>query len=271
MDENRLERACELVDQRKYGEAYDEFVQLAEKTADPVEKLWPLLYAVNTLQMLGRDEAATSQLSTVRKLIEHHRPPTSSADEKFEAAEAFLDFIDANLLWLRGGNREAVLARFDGVLRKHEKAFKDRRAYELYEGLQIRRAFVLADIGRWKEAMAILENVKSPQEYKEGIAFYLGHCYLSANDYGKAADYLAQALSLGLPERLEYRAHCELGMTSYHLGEYAQAKMEFQKSAQMAGAQYVRESQIWRWLELTCRALGLRSEAEEYARMQNPS
>jgi len=70
MDEDHLERACELVDQQRYVEAYDEFMHLAENTTDPVEKVWPLLYAVNTLQTLGREEAATSQLSTVRKLIE---------------------------------------------------------------------------------------------------------------------------------------------------------------------------------------------------------
>jgi tetratricopeptide (TPR) repeat protein len=271
MDEEHLERACELVDQQRYVEAYDEFMLLAENTADPVEKAWALLYAVNTLQTLGREEAATSQLSAVRKLIERHRPPSSAIDEKFAAAEAFLDFIDANLVWLRSGGTEAALARFDGVLYKHEKALKDRRAREFCEGIQIRRAFILADLGRWKEAMPLLEGIKSPQEYKEGVAFYLGHCYSSANDYGRAVDCLTQALKLGLPKPLEYKAHCELGAASYHLGEYAQARAELQMGAQMADAQYIEESQIWRWLELTCLALGLKSEAEEYAHMQNPS
>ena len=271
MDEAHLVRACELVDQERYVEAYDEFMQLAESTADPLEKVWPLLYAANTLQTLGREEAATSQLSTVRKLIEHHRSSSSAMDEKFAAAETFLDFIDSNVLWLRGGSKEAALARFDGVLHRHGQALKDPRARGLYEGIQIRRAFLLADLGRWKEAMPILEDIKSPQEYKEGIAFYLGHCYSSAGDYGKAVHWLTQALKLGLPKRLEYRAHCELGTAFYHLGEYAQARAEFQKGAQMADAQYIKESQLWRWLELTCRALGLKSEADEYARMQNPS
>ena len=102
MNEQRLAHACELVAEGKFTEAYDEFIQLAEITADPLEKSWPLLYAANTLQTLGQEEAATAQLSAVRALIEEHRGPASPRDERFDAAETFLDFVDANLSWLRG-------------------------------------------------------------------------------------------------------------------------------------------------------------------------
>jgi hypothetical protein len=60
-------------------------------------------------------------------------------------------------------------------------------------------------------------------------------------------------------------------MTYYNLQDYTKAKEEFEKGAQMADASYIKESQIWRWLELTCRALGLNSEAERHARMFKPS
>jgi len=271
MDEERLEHACELVAQEKYTEAYDEFVQLAEDTADPIEKAWPLLYAANTLQTLGQEEAATTQVSAVRELLERHHPPSSAGGENFTAAEAFLDFLEANLLWRHGGNQQAALNRFDAALKKHGPALKATRARGLYDGIQIRRGFILANLGRWKEALPILESIESPQEYEEGVAFYLGHCYSSAHDFHRAKEKLIEALELGLPQHLEYRGHCELGATYYHLGEYAQAKREFEKGARLADAHYIKESQIWKWLELTCKALGLKSEAEQYARMQKPS
>jgi len=182
MDEQRLLKACELVDKGKYSEAHIEFIQLAENTPEPLEKAWPLIYAANTLQTLGEQEAATVQLSAARNLIERHRPSISARDERFAAVECFLDFVDANLLWLRGGNQEAALNRFDAALKKHRLALKDPRSRGLHEAFQIRRAFILADLGRWKEAMPILEGIKSPQEYREGIAFYLGHCYLSGDE-----------------------------------------------------------------------------------------
>jgi predicted negative regulator of RcsB-dependent stress response len=196
MDEERLLKACELVDKGKYSEAHNEFIQLAEDTPDPVEKAWPLIYAANTLQTLGQQEAATAQLNAARTLLEKHRPSISARDEKFAAAECFLDFEDANLLWLRGGNKEAALDRFDAALKKHRIALEDQRSGSLHEAFQIRRAFILADLGRWKEALPILEGIKSPQEYREGIAFYLGHCYLAGDDYERAKEKLTEALNL---------------------------------------------------------------------------
>jgi tetratricopeptide (TPR) repeat protein len=271
MDEQNLLRACELVDERKYTEAYNEFIRLAENTPDPIEKAWPLIYAANTLQTLGREEAATAQLSVARTLIEKQRPLSSVTDEKFAAAELFLDFEDANLLWLRGGNREAALCRFDAALIKHKSTLRYPGSRELYNAIQVRRAFILVDLGRWKEALPILEAIRSPQEYEEGVAFYSGHCYGEAGDYHRAEEKLTEALKLGLPSHLEYRAHCELGRTYYHLQNYSRAKEEFEKGAQKADPSYIKESQIWKWLEYTCRGLGLREEADRYARLAMPS
>jgi len=271
MDEQKLLSACELVNEGKYTEAYDEFIQLAENTPDPLEKAWPLLYAANTLQALGQEEAATAQLSAARTLIEKHRPSSPAKDEKFAAAELFLDFEDANFLWLRGGNHEAALNKFDAALKKHTLTLKNPGSRGLYEAIQIRRAFILADLGRWKEALPILEGITSPQEYEEGIACYLGHCYVEAGDYDRAKEKLTEAIRLGLPNHLEYRAHFELGVAYYHLENYRKAKEEFEKGADKADPSYIKESQIWKWLEVTCRALGLKGEAEHYAHMTTPS
>jgi tetratricopeptide (TPR) repeat protein len=272
MDEQHLQHACELVAEGKYTEAYHEFIQLAENTRDPLERAWPLIYAANTLQTLGRQEAATAQLSSARALIEEQRASRSASDEMFAAAESFLDFEDANLSWLRGDNLEAALNRFDAALTKHRSALKDPRARGLYEAIQIRRAFILADLGRWKESLPILEEIKSPQEYLEGIAFYLGHCYLAALDYIRAEQKLTEALSLGgLPHSLEYRAHCELGMAYYQLQDYPQAKRELEKSAAKADESYLKDGTIWKYLEATCRALKLKDEADHYASLARPS
>jgi tetratricopeptide (TPR) repeat protein len=271
MDEQALLHACELVSEGKYSEAYREFIQLAENTPDPLEKAWPLIYAANALQTLGQEEAATTQLSAVRALIEKKKPSSSAKSEEFAAAEFFLDFEEANFLWVRGGNQEAALNRFDAVLKKHGWALKYPGSRSLKEAIRIRRAFILADLGRWKEALPILEGITSPQEYEEGVAFYLGHCCVEAGTYQRAEEKLNEALNLGLPSHLEYRAHCELGITYYHLQNYPKAKDEFEKGSHKADPTYIKQSQIWKWLEITCRALGLKAEAEHYSQMAHPS
>jgi tetratricopeptide (TPR) repeat protein len=279
MDEPKFLKACHLRDSGELAEAYREFIDVAEGASDPLDKAGALLYACNALEMAGRIEEAISTLTEAQALMENCRHE-SGVKEKREGFELFLDYEAANLLWLRGKSLQAALDKFEAAIKKHHLGAlvnkhnltsKEAFTHSFYESIQIRRAFILADLGRWKEAMPILENIESPQEYKEGIAFYLGHCYLHAHDYNKAVNYLTQALKLGLPKSLEYRAYCESGMSFYRLGEYARAKMEFEKCARIGDAKYIKESQIWKWLEYACRALGLKSEAEEYARMQNPS
>ena len=272
MDEKRLLHACELVDEGKYPEAYSEFIQLAESTQDPLERATPLIYAANTLQTMGQEEAATAQLSAVRALIDKHRPSDATTNESFAGAESFFDFEDAHLVWLRGGGLEAALSKFDAALNRHKLIREDPRARSLYEAIQIRRAFILADLGRWKEALPVLEQIESPQEYKEGVAFYLGHCYLAARDHTRAEQKLSEALSLGgLPHSLEYRARCELGVTYYEVQNYAQAKRELEKGAATADKSYLKDGTIWKYLEAACRALGLKDEAEHYASLTRPS
>jgi tetratricopeptide (TPR) repeat protein len=270
MDQERLVKACDLVDKGKYSEAHTEFIQLAEDTPDPIEKAWSLGYAANALHALGQQEAAAIQLNTARSLLEKHRSPTPTKDEKFATAECFLDFVDANLFWRGGGNKQAALDRFDAALKKHKIALEDSGSFQ--EAFLIRRAFILADLGRWNEALPVLKEIRSPEEYREGVAYYLGHCYLAADDYERAQEKLTEALKLGgLPIWLEYRAHCELGMTYYNLKDYEKAKHELEKAAEQADASYVKQSNIWKWLEMTCRELGLQAEADFYARRSRPS
>jgi tetratricopeptide (TPR) repeat protein len=136
---------------------------------------------------------------------------------------------------------------------------------------QANRAFLLADLGRWKEALPILEEAEKFQNFKEGIAFYLGHCYLSADDYVRAEEKLVEALRLGLPQNLQYRAHCELGMVYASLGNYIQAKAELESCAEKANTGYIKQAQLWKRLQAVCRALGLKDEVERYARLAMPS
>jgi tetratricopeptide (TPR) repeat protein len=171
MDEQRFLNACELRDQGKFAEAYEEFIEIAEIAADhPLDKVEAPLFAVKTLEISGQVETATTKLFAVRALMEDH--PKSERDERFAGLERFLDFEDANLFWLRGENPEAALNKFEAALKEHRLPLKDPRSRDFYEASQIRRAFILADLGRWKEALPILEGIK----VTAGI--WRGHCIL---------------------------------------------------------------------------------------------
>jgi tetratricopeptide (TPR) repeat protein len=229
-----------------------------------------LLYAGKTLKLLERYDDAGCQLSAARTVAAEYSSPNSSADVRVIYLELYLDFEDADLCWKRGQNEEA-LAKFDAARKKHKQRLREADFRGVYETIEACRAFILADLGRCGEAMPILEEAGSFTEYKEGIAFYLGHCYLSAHDYCRAEEKLIEALRLGLPHNLEYRAHCELGIAYYELRDYAAARRELEKSVEMADESYLKDGSIWKWLEVTCRSLGLKDEARHYANLSRPS
>src|SRR5262249_55923314 len=198
MDEQKFQQACRLRDEGKLAEAYNDFIQLAETETNALDKARVLLYAANALRLSEKYEAATKKLVAARGLIKGYPLSNSTAAEKFADLELFLDFEDANLFWLTSQHRQAVLDKFKAILRKHRlPVSRDPRSHDAYEAIQTRRAFLLANLGRWQEALPILEGIESPREYEEGFAFYLGHCYLAAGDYRKAEKKLSEALKLG--------------------------------------------------------------------------
>lgn len=269
MDDKRFWDACQLGQDGKLVQAFDAFSKLAEDTDDRIDKAGVLVHVARALKFLERYDEAMVQLSAARELVAEYLPWHNGLDERLGHLEIYLDYEDADLSWRHGTNEEA-LAKFEGALKKYKRRLREPDFDGFYEVMQTCRAFILADLGRWKEAMPILKEAQAFTEYKEGIAFYLGHCYLSAGDYARAEEKLTEALKLGLPDSLEYRAHGELGMVHYELREYAKAKQEFEKCSAKADPNYMTESQIWKWLETTCRNLGLRDEVERYARLAMP-
>jgi tetratricopeptide (TPR) repeat protein len=270
MDEQRFLNACQMREENKFSEAYEEFLKIAETTEDRIDKAGALLYAGMTLKLLERYEDAKCQFIAARTVAAEYLSPNSSVDERVGHLELYLDFEDADLYWKQGENEEA-LTRLSNFFETYAERMREPEFRPIYESVQARRAFILADLNRWKEAMPILEAARSFTEYKEGIAFYLGHCYLAAHDYSRSEERLIEALRLGLPHSLDYRAHCELGMAYYSLEEYAKAKLEFELGARKADPSYIKQSQIWKWLEVTCLKLGLKDEARYYACLSKPS
>jgi tetratricopeptide (TPR) repeat protein len=272
MDDQRFLKACQLREEGKLREAIDEFFRIVEVTEDPIDKAGVLVYAAATLRELGDYDDAMQQLSVAKNFVRSFGDSRSNltSDYRLRQLEVLLDFEEADI-WRFMGRNEEALAKFNASLKKYGESLHEPEFRDMYEMIQTRRAFLLADLGRWKESLPILEETESSEELREGTLFYLGHCYLSARDYVRAEEKLIEALRLGLPKNLEYRAHCELGMVYASLGNYTQAKSEFEKSTEKADAGYIKQAQLWKRLEAVCRGLGLKDEADRYARLAMPS
>jgi len=272
MDDQRFLKACQLRDGGLFRKAIDEFFRIAEETTDPIDKAGVLLNVAATFRALSEFDRARMELKSARNLVASSNVLALSAlgDTRLVQLELGLDFEEADISGYEGKLDEA-LAKFDLLLKKYGPSLKIPELRESYEMIQARRGFILADLGRCKEALPILEEAESFKERRAEIYFYLGHCYLTDREYEKSATKLAKALKLELPRSLEFRAHCELGIAYYRLKDYAPAKLEFERSAETADKEYVQQAQIWKWLENTSRALGLKDQAEHYAKLASAS
>jgi len=273
MNTLRLENANVLRDSGKFREAYEEFVGLAENTEDPFDKAWLLLNAAATLRASGQHALARQQLDAIgnfNSISDSSNLEASRRAIRLLELEMGVEFEEATLSEAEGRKEEA-LASLSALLIKYQENIKDPDVLDLYNTIRMRRAFLLADLGRFQEALPILKAANVLEPSKAQIVFYLGHCYLGGKDYIGAERLLAEALRLGLPPHLEFRAHCELGMAHYELGDYIRAKLELEEGEKSADATYLARGQIWKWLEYTCIGLGLQGEADHYANLARPS
>jgi tetratricopeptide (TPR) repeat protein len=266
VDDKRFLNASKLRDEGKLREAISEFFGVAGDAEDPVDKAGVLLNIATTFNALGEYDQARQQMLAARRLVSSLEDWSAETprDGRIVQLKVSLDFEDAEICSFEG-QLDMALGKFDQLLKTYGRMLQEPELRESYEMTQTRRAFLLADLGRWKEALPILKEAESFEERKPEIYFYLGHCYLSGGEHRKAAEKLIGALSLGLPASLEFRAHCELGMAYSNLRNYEQAKVEFEKCVASADQKYLDQARLWKRLESVCRALGLTTEADRYA------
>jgi tetratricopeptide (TPR) repeat protein len=269
MDEERFDRACQLKDDGKLEESLQEFINIANDTDDCDDKPAAILYAAACLKMMGDWQRAKEQLDIVRLLVADSNPESENP-ERAECLRIAVAFEEGDILGGEGRSEEA-LAAFSSLLSSFAEQLREPFFRSLYEMTQMRRAFLLVDLGRWRDGLPILEEAGSFERHDGSVEFYLGYSYVASGDRIRVGAKLRKSLQMGLPKHLEYRAHCELGRNYHKLEDYELAKLELEKCAQTADPNYIRQSQLWRWIEVTCRHLGLKREAEHYRQLANPS
>jgi tetratricopeptide (TPR) repeat protein len=268
MDEQRLIRACEFRDQGRFEEASEELNHLAADTTDPVDKAGVLLNSVATYIAWGKLELAKRQLDSVQKLVFALK---DQDDQRVRDLIINLGIAAADINAAEG-DYEGASVKLGTLLEQHRPELQQPEFQGSYELIQTRRAFLLADIGRWREALPILQMADSFETQSRAlISFYLGHSYVEASESLKGKEKLLEALGIGLPHYLAYRARHALGRAYHNLEAFEQAKIEFEKCVQTADPEYIRRGKLWNWLWSCCTQLGLQKEAAHYANLTRAS
>src|SRR5437868_1522754 len=160
MDAERFQHACALKEEGRLSEAYNAFAALAEQTSDKIDRAAVLVYEAQTLKLLGRIDDAYRRLNAARSLVNNELPWQAGRDDRLRHLEVYIDYEDADLNWLQGSQPEHALAKFETTLNAYSDRWREPDFSGFFESMEGRRAFILADLGRWRAAKEILETLK---------------------------------------------------------------------------------------------------------------
>jgi tetratricopeptide (TPR) repeat protein len=270
MDEQRFDHAIQTKQSGKPRDAYEEFVTIASMCQDPIDKAGALLYAEFCLKDAGDFEAAQLQLEAVADLVRSSDNSADATDEddRIMWLRIALRLEEADFSRLQGRPAEA-LTKFQNLLAQFSVPLHQPQYNSDYKMILVRLGFTLADLGKWSDALPLLqeEEVAESGAASALFNFYLGTCYVGVGDLSKGVLRLRESLQGFLPTSLEYRAHSSLGKAYFNLGEYRLAKTELEKASETSNPAYIREAHLWKWLEAASRHLGLNDEANRYSQL----
>ncbi len=271
-DSQSLDRAYALREEGSFREAYGLFMLAANRTENLLERAGILLNAATNLTQSDEQERSRNQLKQIRELLGSMNPSAFTSDEQdeFIRVTVGIEIEEAEVL-LTEGKIETAIEQLDPTLERFKNEIKGPRRIEIYDEIQSRRAYFLADLGQCDKALPALEEIKDRRNDDTIFLFYLGHCYFRTKRLDEAQQKLERALALGPRPRIAFQAHGSLGMVLYETGDYQRAKQELETSAKLATPDYIKTSHIWKWLEATCISLGLKEEARRYDQLARTS
>jgi tetratricopeptide (TPR) repeat protein len=274
MTESTLwDKAYALRQEGKFKEAYDVLCEIATGGRDPMEKASALLGGITDLITLKDFRSACKQLETIKSILARSdATPTLNQDQRLRLnAEADLqEALIAVAQAFTEEQQKETLAAFDSMIKKYGPSLDVPFLKDIKEAIYGERAFILADLGFFTEALPALQEVEVSHPKNSSVIFYLGYCHWSTKNYHLARKTLEKAIALGLSGNFEFRAHLALGCTLCETGYYGHARVELERARALATPYDLTQGKVFQWLEYCYKQLGMTNEAAQYAHLHNP-
>jgi tetratricopeptide (TPR) repeat protein len=221
---------------------------------DPLHTIGVLLQEANRQQSAGHFKDAELSIAEARRLAQSQTQVLAE-----------IDFFCALSLLEQDKRLEGVEAMAEMLIR-HKELFNTPEGRDLYQLVQVQRAFSLAHLERKEEARPLLEEAVAFQldsEVRSDVHCHLGCCYFELSRYPAAREQFERANALEVTEEWQAAFHYYYGYTLYELKEFQRAKREFILCLQ-SGPSGPEESFRYAMLGATSRKLGELSEARFY-------
>jgi tetratricopeptide (TPR) repeat protein len=202
------------------GDVIRESKRMLMETNEVVERASLLVNIHASYCQLGR-------LSDARHVLEEiKRMEIANAEVRLN-----VKFCESNLLVLEGRPEEA-LAAFAETLDRNREEFQLPECRYLYEQFQCRRASIMVDLSRFKEALPILREAvqfsfNQPAD-EQPVHYQLGVCIYHEEDIEAAQREFIEVVRFGLKDGPEERSLYFLGVIHYRNGAFAQSVLHLE-------------------------------------------
>lgn len=204
---------------------------------------------------------ALGRMAEARRLIQVVRNTFGGIDE----AMARVDMTEIRLD-SQEDKWDRVLPSLERMVDRYGDMLHDPRLRDMYEQVQLRRGIRLADLGRFAEALPLLEEAASfGPPAADGILYYeLGRCYVDGDRAGEA---FKKALSMGLNDSHAASAHYNLAVILIRKESCARAVEELRLAEQLVDKVGTSKDHIYKAMAVAFHKLGMDKEAMHYAKM----
>ena len=254
--DDKFEATLKLLEAGDYESARANFHELAVKAEANETKSTYTLGELLALVKLDR----TSEARRLLKVSDSFLRETDEGQVRAALIEVQIDSVEG--IW---GH---VLPSLDRMLREYKQILNDPQLRDVYEEIQLRRGMRLAFLGRFREALPILEEVVSfnnPALLSGEFWYEMGKCYVDAGDFEKAGEAYSKALGYGLDDVRASHAHWEVAVILMRNESHARALGELGLAEKHATAANIEKKNIYKAMSVAFFKLGMKEEGTRYA------
>jgi tetratricopeptide (TPR) repeat protein len=251
-------RYRELIADREAGkvvEATEQFIKMSELETDPAARSVCLMEGANGFRRMRKWSEARRCVHLASRLL----GPEHSEYIRPLYLEAAIDADSRD--W------ESALMKVDAITTKYSSVLETPGNKDLSEDLRRTRGIALTGLAKFAEASKELEAVRASSYEHDAVLCYLGVCYFELGKTEACRQAFCELLERTPPSRFSATAHFYLGSMHAKTGQWARAKIEFEKTLACPDQNEIPRASLFNWLVTASRALNLTDDAEKYSHM----
>jgi tetratricopeptide (TPR) repeat protein len=213
-----------------------------------------LLEDASRFQQQGRVEDAEKLIDEAKHLAAGYQQACAEID------------LSRAISLLEASKHEEGVRHLSAILAEYADWFLNPESRDVYEIVQLQRAFSLIHLEMSEEALPLLEEATSFQlerATQSHLHCHLGRCYHERSRYSLAKEHFERADAIGVGDDWRSAFHYYFGYTLYKLRDFQRAKRQFILCVQ-SDSSGPPESMRYAMLAATSRKLGEHSEASCY-------